>query len=161
MKEAHMVEAVQEALGRLGIDNEVVAAGMFFPRGHTGAMFAGGLVGGGIGDALGGAAGDVGVVAGAMSGQRASDAASGLPERMLVAVSAATVYGFDTHREHEREPTDLLFRLPRSRLEVRVHPRVNVRVVELIDGTSSSRVELEGERLPGFHVSDVIDALQS
>ena len=83
-----MVEAVQEALGRLGID-EVVAAGMFFPRGH--------------------------------SGQRASDAASGLPERM----------------------------------------RVNVRVVELIDETSSSRVELEGERLPGFHVSDVIDALQS
>jgi hypothetical protein len=42
MKEAHMVEAVQEALGRLGIDDEVVAAGMFFPRGHTGAMFAGG-----------------------------------------------------------------------------------------------------------------------
>ena len=62
-----------------------------------------------------------GVVAGAISGQRASDAASGLPERM----------------------------------------RVNVRVVELIDETSSSRVELEGERLPGFHVSDVIDALQS
>jgi len=126
-----MVEAVQEALGRLGIDDEVVAAGMFFPRGHTGAMFAGGLVGGGIGDALGGAAGDV------------------------------AVYGFDTHREREREPTDLLFRLPRSRLEVRVHPRVNVRVVEQIDGTSSSTVELEGERLPGFHVCDVIDALRS
>jgi hypothetical protein len=161
VKETHMVEAVQEALGRLGIDDEVVAAGMFFPRGHSGAMFAGGLVGGGIGDALGGAASDVGVVAGAISGQRASDAASGLPERMLVAVSAATVYGFDTHREREREPTDLLFRLPRSRLEVRVHPRVNVRVVELIDETSSSRVELEGERLPGFHVSDVIDALRS
>jgi hypothetical protein len=44
MKEAHMVESVQEALGRLGIDDEVVAAGMFFPRGHTGSMFAGGLV---------------------------------------------------------------------------------------------------------------------
>jgi hypothetical protein len=116
-----MVEAVQEALARLGIDDEVVAAGMFFPRGHTGAMFAGGLV----------------------------------------AVSAATVYGFGTHRERERVPTDLLFRLPRSRLEVRVHPRVNVRVLELIDETTSSRVELEGERLPGFHVSDVIDALRS
>jgi hypothetical protein len=109
---------------------------------------------------LGGVGEDVGVVAGAMGGQRASDAASGLPERMLVAVSATTVYGFDTHREREREP-DLLFRLPRSRLEVRVHPRVNVRVVELIDETTSSRVELKGERLPGFHVSDVIDALRS
>jgi hypothetical protein len=45
--------------------------------------------------------------------------------------------------------------------EVRVHPRVDVRMLELIDGTSSSRVELEGERLPGFHPSDVIDALRS
>ena len=96
-----------------------------------------------------------------MGGQRASDAASGLPERMLVAVSDSTVYGFDTHREREREPTDLLFRLPRSRLQVRVHPRVNVRVVELIDETTSSRVELEDERLPDFHVSDVTDALRS
>jgi hypothetical protein len=48
-----MVEAVQEALGRLGIDDQVVAAGLFFPRGHTGAMFAGGLAGGGIGEVLG------------------------------------------------------------------------------------------------------------
>jgi hypothetical protein len=134
-----MVEAVQEALGRLGIDDQVVAAGLFFPRGHTGAMFAGGLAGGGIGEAPGGMGEDVGVVAGAMGGQRASDAASGLPERMPVAVSDSTVYGFDTHREREREPTDLLFRLPRSRLEVRVRPRVNVRVVELIDETTSSR----------------------
>jgi hypothetical protein len=109
-----MVEAVQEALGRLGIDDQVVAAGLLFPRGHTGAMFAGGLAGGGIGEALGGMGEDVGVVAGAFGGQRASDAASGLPERMLVAVSAATVDGLDTHREHEREPADLLVRLPRS-----------------------------------------------
>ena len=42
-----------------------------------------------------------------------------------------------------------------------VHDKTRRRVVELIDETSSSRVELEGERLPGFHVSDVIDALQS
>jgi hypothetical protein len=111
VKEAHMVEAVQEALGRLGVEDQVVAAGLFFPRGHTGARWAGrgrdrrgaGWDGGGRG-----------VVAGAFGGQRASDAASGLPERMLVAVSAATVYGFDTHREREREPTDLLVRLPRS-----------------------------------------------
>ena len=106
-------------------------------------------------------AGDVGVVADAIGGQHAADAASSLPERMLVAVSATAVYGFDTHREREREPTDLIFQLPRSRLEVRVHPRVNVRVLELIDDTTDSRVELEGMRLPGFHVSQVIDALRS
>jgi hypothetical protein len=161
MKEARMVDKVQEALTRIGVDDQVVAAGMFFPRGHSGAAFAGGLVGGGIGDKLGGVAGDVGLVAGVIGGQRAADAASGLPERMMVAVSDTTVYGFDTHREHGREPTDLIFRLPRSRLEVKVHQRVNVRVVELIDESTDSRVELEGERIGGFHVSDVIDALRS
>lgn len=65
------------------------------------------------------------------------------------------------HREHHREPTDLIFQLPRSQLEVQVHPRVNVRVVELIGEATGSRVELEGPRLPGFHVSQVIDALRS
>jgi hypothetical protein len=161
MKEASMVERVQEALARFGIDDEVVAAGMFFPRGHSGALFAGGLVGGGIGGELGRVAGDVGMVAGSLGAQEAADAASGLPERMMVAVSASTVYGFDTEREHGREPTDLIFRLPRSRLEVKVHQRVNVRVVELIDEETNSRVELEGERIGGFHVGDVIDALRS
>jgi hypothetical protein len=161
VKEGTMVERVQEALARLGIDDEVVAAGMFFPRGHSGAMFAGGMVGGEIGGDLGRVAGDVGLVAGAIGGGKAVDAASGLPERMMVAVSGSTVYGFDTHREHGREPTDLIFRLPRSRLEVKVHPRVNVRVVELIDEETDSRVELEGERIGGTHVSDVIDALRS
>ena len=156
-----MVERVQEALGELGIDDEVVAAGMFFPRGHSGALFAGGLVGGGIGGELGRVAGDVGMVTGSLGAQRAADEASGLPERMMVAVSDSTVYGFDTEREHGREPTDLIFRLPRSRLEVKVHQRVNVRVVELIDSESDSRVELEGARIGGQHPGEVIDALRS
>jgi hypothetical protein len=96
-----------------------------------------------------------------IAGQRAADAASGLPERMLVGVSATTVYGFDTHREHEREPTDLIFRLPRSQVDVRVHQRVNVRVLELIDTDSGAKIELEGARLPGFHVGDVLAALRA
>jgi hypothetical protein len=115
VKEAGMVDKVQEALSRVRIEDEVVAAGMFFPRGHSGAMFAGGMVGGDVGGELGRLAGDVGLVAGAIGAGTAADAASGLPERMMVAVSASTVYGFDTHREHGREPTDLVFRLPRSR----------------------------------------------
>ena len=76
MKEARMVDKVQEALTRIGVDDEVVAAGMFFPRGHSGAAFAGGLVGGGIGDELGGVAGDVGMVDGVIvvSGRDAASA---------------------------------------------------------------------------------------
>jgi hypothetical protein len=37
-----MVTLVQGALAEQGITDEVVAAGQFNPRGHTGGMFAGG-----------------------------------------------------------------------------------------------------------------------
>ena len=100
-----MVELVQDALAARGIKDEVLAAGQFNPRGHTGGMFAGGLAGGETGSLLG----DAGEIAGA---------------------------------------------------EARIHQRVNVRVLELIDDASASRIELEGNRLPLTHSKDVIDALR-
>jgi hypothetical protein len=151
-----MVDKVSAALARRGIQDEIVAAAMFFPRGHFGGAFGGGLIGGDLGDRMSGLAGGLGAAA----GQHANDGASGLPERMLVGVSATTVYGFGTRREREHEPTDLVFRLPRSQLDVRVHERVNVRVVELFERTTGARIELEGARMPGFHVGDVLHALR-
>jgi hypothetical protein len=161
VQEAQMVDKLQAAVTRLGIEDDVVAGALFFPRGHFGGAFAGGLIGGDVGDRFGGLAGSIGTAGGALAGQRAADVASGLPERMFVAVSATTVYGFDSHREHEREPTDLIFQLPRAELDVRVHQRVNVRVVELIHTATGSKVELEGARMPGFHVGDVLEALKA
>jgi hypothetical protein len=155
-----MVDKVMDALARRGIQDEIVAAALFFPRGHFGGAFGGGLIGGDLGDRMSGLAG-LGAAGGALAGQHANDAASGLPERMLVGVSATSVYGFGTRRDGgEREPTELVFRLPRSQLEVRVHQRVNARVVELFDRTTGARVELEGARMPGFHVCDVLHALR-
>ena len=55
----------------------------------------------------------------------------------------------------------LVFRVPRADLEVKVHQRVNVRILELIDSTTGSRIELEGNRIPVTHSKDVITALQS
>jgi hypothetical protein len=156
-----MVDKVMDALARRGMQDEIVAAAMFFPRGHFGGAFGGGLIGGDLGDRMSGLAGGLGAAAGARAGQRANDIGSGLPERMLVGVSATNVYGFGTERDGgEREPTELVFRLPRSQLDVRVHQRVNVRVVELFDRTTGARVELEGARMPGFHVGDVLHALR-
>ena len=43
MSEEQMVDLVQGALAARGIANDVLAAGQFNPRGHTGGMFAGGL----------------------------------------------------------------------------------------------------------------------
>jgi acyl-coenzyme A synthetase/AMP-(fatty) acid ligase len=55
MSEERMVELVQDALAARGIEDDLVAAGQFNPRGQTGGLFAGGLIGGDAGSALGGA----------------------------------------------------------------------------------------------------------
>ena len=75
---------------------------------------------------------------------------------MVVGVSETTVYGFAGNRAH---PHGLVFRVPREGLEAKVHQRVNVRVLELIETNSGSRIELEGMRLPITHSKDVIQEL--
>jgi hypothetical protein len=159
MSEENMVSLVQGALGSRGVDDEVVAAGQFNPRGHSGGLFVGALAGGEAGSLLGGVGEDVGMAAGSLAGMRAADAASGLPAKMLVGVSATTVYGLAAPTRHS-EPTALVFDVPRAGLTVKVHQRANVRVLELIDDASGSRIELEGSRLPVTHSKDVIEALR-
>jgi hypothetical protein len=159
MSEERMVELVQHALGERGIDDRIIAVGQFNPRGHTGGMFAGGLLGGDAGGALGTVGESVGVGAGSLAGMRAADASSGLPASMLVGVSETTVYGFAAPTRHD-EPTALAFQVPRSGITAKVHQRVNVRVLELIDDESGSRIELEGNRLPVTHSKDVIEVLR-
>ena len=53
-----------------------------------------------------------------------------------------------------------MFRLPRAPLTAEVHQRVNVRVLEFVDASSGSRLELEGNRLPVTHSKDVIEILR-
>ena len=158
MSEERMVELVQGALRERGIEDEVIAVGQFNPRGHSGGLFVGGLAGGDAGRVVGGVAESVGVGAGSLAGMRAADAASGLPANMLVGASASTVYGLAAPTRHD-EPKALAFQVPRAGLTIKVHQRVNVRVLELIDEASGSRIELEGNRLPVTHSKDVIEAL--
>ena len=152
-----MVQEVQDALVKRGVSDTVIAVGEFNPRGHTGALFAGGLAGGEL-DRVSDVAGSIGTAVGSVAGMHAHDAASGLPEWMLIGVTDTTVYGFAGRRN--KEPTDLVFEAPRAGLEVKVHQRVNVRVLELLDPESGSAIELEGNRVPVTHTKDVIDALQ-
>jgi hypothetical protein len=108
---------------------------------------------------VGGVASDVGLAAGSLAGMHAADATSGLPSKMLVAVSGTAVYGFAA-ASRRSAPKGLVFQVPRADLTVRVHQRVNVRLVELIHGATGSRIELEGNRLPVTHSKDVIEALR-
>jgi hypothetical protein len=158
MSEEKMVESVRTALRELGMGDEVTAAGQFQPRGHTGAMFAGGLIGDSLAGGLGGAADSVATVGGSIAGARMHDAASGLPRTMLVGVTASHVYGFAA--AHRSSPAEaLVFQVPRDQIEAKVHQRVNVRILELIDTASGSTIQLEGNRIPLTHSKDVITAL--
>ena len=114
-----MEHAVQQALVREGIDEQVLAAGQFNPRGHTGSMFAGGLAGGEVGGTAGSVGETVGDFAGVAEGMRANEASRGMPQWMLVGVTSNAVYGFDG-RCAQQEPGAMVFRLERAGLEVKV-----------------------------------------
>ena len=158
VKEEELVSRVTDLLREAGAEEPVVAAGIFNPRGHTGGMFAGGLAGDSVGGAFGGLGSSIGTAGGALAGAKANDAASGLPEWLVLAVTDASVVGFDT--DGRRRPTRPIFRLERARLETKVHQRVNVRVLELIDRETGARIELEGNRIPTLHTGPVLDALK-
>jgi hypothetical protein len=159
MSEASMLELVHSALSGFGITDELIAVGQFNPRGHTGGLFLGGMTGSSAGERLGGTiGGSIGLGAGSLAGMRANDAASGLPKNMLVAVSATRIYGLDAP-SRRAQPRAVIFNLARDEVEVKVHQRVNVRILELIGRGSGDTVELEGNRLPVTHSGDVIKAL--
>jgi hypothetical protein len=158
MSEHEMVDLLNEALKDSGIDDEIVAAGQFEPRGTSGGTFAGGMVGGEVGDLVGGVGEAIGVVGGAIAGQHEVASESGLPRHMLVGASESTVYGW-AMTSRSNPPGAMVFRVPRSALTVNVHQRVNVRVLELIDEENDSHIELEGSRIPITHSKDLIEAL--
>jgi hypothetical protein len=58
-----------------------------------------------------------------------------------------------------KTPGEMVFKAERSGLEVIVHKRVNIRVLELIHPETGSSIELEGNRVPLTHSKDVIAAL--
>ena len=77
MAEEQMIQIVESALRGLGDAGEVVAAGQFMPRGHTGSMFAGGIVGDSLAGSAGGLADSIATVGGSMAGAHAHDATTG------------------------------------------------------------------------------------
>ena len=158
MSEESMIGMIQDALRELGVEDRILAAGEFAPRGHTRSAFVGGLLGDEVGSVFGNLGGAAGMAIGSVGAQRHADASSGLPSSMILGVSDTMVYGFAGRRSHLQ--SGIVFQLPRQTLSAEVHQRVNVRVLELVDESSGSRLELEGNRLPMSHSKDVIDALR-
>ena len=153
-----MIRVVQAALDHHGIDDTIAAVGQFAPRGMSGSSFAGLMVGGEVGSAFGDVGDIVGSAAGALGGGAANARARGLPQSMFVGASDSMIYGFKMHTRR-KEPHDLVFQLSRESLDVKVHGRLDVRVLELIDTKNGSKVELEGSRVPITHAHDLIKFL--
>jgi len=159
VSEQKMIEIVQEAMDDQGIEDQVTAVGEFLPRGSIGAGEVGGMVGGSAGDLAGNLVGSIAGAAGFLAAMHRQQDASGLPRRLLVGVSPKAVYGFVEHTRH-KEPGGLIFRAPRDTLTVKVHERVTVRVLELIEDDTGAKIELEGSRIPtGPHATEVFKAL--
>jgi hypothetical protein len=81
-----------------------------------------------------------------------------MPQQMLVGASASAIYGFKL-RSRRKEPHDLVFQVSRDHLDVNVHARVNVRVLELVNQSTGAKIELEGIRLPITHSHELIEYL--
>ncbi len=155
MSEESMERSVQEALAHGGIADEVLVAGQFMPRGHSGSLVLGGMVGDSLGGIAGAAGGAVGTIAGMAGATEGTDALRGLPDHMVVGVTADAVYGF----AGATKAGPLAFKISREHLKATVHQRVDVRVLELADEESGGKIELEGNRLPITHSKDVISEL--
>ena len=153
-----MIKAVQAALDHRDIADTIVEVGQFEPRGMMGAIFAGGFIGSEVGGMFGEAGDAIGTATGYIAGREANADSHGMPKEMFVAASETTVYAFKMH-SRRKEPDDLVFQVPRADLDVKVHARVNVRVLELTDTKTGSKIELEGNRLPITHAHDLIKYL--
>ena len=160
MAEKDMIAAVQAALDHMGIDDRIEEVGQFQPRGQSGALFAGGMIGSQVGGAFGDVGDAIGLGVGAVAGNAANAASSGLPSQMLVGASASTIYGFPLAKLGRKDvPDELVFQVARHGLEIKVHGRVNVRTLELVQPETGARIELEGNRLPITHSNDLIKYL--
>jgi hypothetical protein len=149
---------IEEAQAFLGEGEQVLAAGMFEPRGSTGGL---------IGATSAGFATDniVGEIAGAAAGLEAGRAMShvdGVPRWTMLAVTPATLYAIacDQHAVGW-QPRETFATFDRSKVRFTVHGRVNVRTLTVEDPDSARSYQWEGNRIGPAHAKAVIEALEA
>ncbi len=157
MNEEKLLREAQQVVGE---DDVLLAAGVFQPRGTQAGMSGGAAIGGGLAR---GVAGLAAAAAGMAVGQQAARTASGsleAPRWTVLAVSTTRIYGLVGHGEGlVIRPEEVFAVLDREHITTRVHERVGVRVLEIVDGDSGAALELETARLGGWHGTDVLREL--
>lgn len=151
MSEQDFIDAVSPLAG----GEQVVAAGVFQPRGTSGGMAASGSLG------LAGSGVDVAVgAAGVLAAGQAAAAVEGEPRWTIVGVTSTRVLAFvgETQGMHW-VPGELYASFDRDTLAVTVHGRLNVRVLVLEDTKDGRRLELETNRIGPQHGKIVVELL--
>jgi hypothetical protein len=147
----------QMAQAAVGSGEEVLAAGVFEPRGTSGA----GLGALDVGHAAGGLAGEVvGAAVGAFSGRVMAEA-DAVPRWTLMAVTPAHLYAFVAHGQGIGWRVAERFAVwDRDKIAFTVHGRVGQRIFEVEDLATGRRYEFETARFGPAHGSVVIKLLE-
>jgi hypothetical protein len=151
MSEQRLVDLVRPLTG----GEDVLAAGVFQPRGTSGAMAAGEAIG------LGGSVADValGTTQVVAAGHEAA-ALEGEPRWTILAVTPTRVLAFAGEASGLTwVPGEVYASFDRAHLAVTVHGRLNVRVLVLEDTSDSRTLELETNRVGPQHGKVVVELL--
>ena len=149
---------IDEARAFLGTQEDILAAGMFEPRGTTGGMA--GAMGAGLStDSL------VGEIAGAAASVEAGRVMSNLddvPRWTMLAVTPTTLHAIACGQHGVGwQPESVFATFDRSAIRATVHGRVNVRTLTIEDPTTGRTYQWEGNRIGPAHAKAVIEALEA
>lgn len=139
-------------------DQDVVAAGIFQPRGTTGGMA--GTTGAGFAtDSL---AGEVAGAAAGIGAGRAMAHVDGVPRWTMLAVTPSTLHALACGQHGVGwQPESVFATFDRSAIRATVHGRVNVRTLTIEDPATGRTYEWEGNRIGPAHAKAVIEALEA
>jgi hypothetical protein len=148
----------EEAQAYLGDGEQVLAAGMFQPRGTSGGM--GGGMGAGL--ATNNIVGELAGAAASVEAGRAMSHVDGVPRWTMLAVTPTTLYAIACGQHGVGwQPQETFTTFDRSSARFTVHGRVNVRTLSIEDPSSGRTYQWEGNRIGPAHAKAVIEALEA
>ena len=149
---------VEEAAAYLGGDEQVLAAGIFQPRGTTGGMM--GATGAGF--ATDNIVGEIAGVAAGIESGRAMSHVDGVPRWTMLAVTPTTLYAIKCGQHGVGwQPKETFATIDRSKARVTVHGRVNVRTLTVEDPQVEHGADVRVARIGPAHAKPVIEALEA
>lgn len=149
---------IEEAQAYLGDGEQVLAAGMFQPRGTSGGM--GGAMGAGL--ATNNIVGELAGAAASVEAGRAMSHVDGVPRWTMLAVTPTTLFAIACGQHGVGwQPQETFATFDRSSARFTVHGRVNVRTLSIEDPSSGHTYQWEGNRIGPAHAKAVIEALEA